>query len=132
MSGSSADLFKLDVDTGEWNLIDPLGTLRPSARYLHAMAVVGGTDIYLFGGYTDSGEGWDWWMGQTEGCVQAGRKCIRVEGGDWVERGRASRAGARLDGNHVGHASRVGRMGMGCSGREFLRRGAGHTVLLAR
>ena len=75
--GKSNDLFKLDVATGEWHLIEPLGTLRPGARNQHAMTAVG-TDIYLFGGTTDqtclsgSGKGCDRWMGrgQTEGRAQ--------------------------------------------------------------
>ena len=71
------DLFKLDVDTGEWTLVEPLGTQRPSARYDHAMAAVG-TDIYLFGGVegsTSPHKGCDWWMGrgQTEG-----RACMHL------------------------------------------------------
>ena len=67
-------LFKLDVDTGEWHLIEPLSTQRPSARWGHAMAAVG-TDFYLYGGSTVSkGKGCDWWKGrgQTEGSAHAG------------------------------------------------------------
>ena len=79
--GKSNDLFKLDVATGEWHLIEPLGTLRPGARNQHAMTAVG-TDIYLFGGQRplgvvdseDSGKECDRWMGrgqtETEGRAQ--------------------------------------------------------------
>ena len=56
-------LFQLDVDTGEWHLITPMETLQPSARLNHAMAAVG-TDIYLFGGFTESGKGCIWSMGK--------------------------------------------------------------------
>jgi hypothetical protein len=47
--GVSDELYKLDVDTGEWHAIEPLGSLRPSARYGHAMTAIR-IDIYLFGG----------------------------------------------------------------------------------
>jgi N-acetylneuraminic acid mutarotase len=43
------DLFKLDLDTKEWNIIQPQGLLRPSTRSDHAMVAVG-SDLYVFGG----------------------------------------------------------------------------------
>ena len=62
--------------TMEWTMLDAAAGVTgtsPSARSSHAMAAVG-TDIYLFGGLTDSGKGCDWWMGrgQTEGRAHAG------------------------------------------------------------
>ena len=54
-SGSNNELYKLDMDTKEWHLITPRGSVRPSARYQHAMAAVG-SDIFVFGGITDQGE----------------------------------------------------------------------------
>jgi hypothetical protein len=53
----SDELFQLDVDIGEWNKIQPLGTVRPSARGFHAMSAVG-TDLYLFGGNTGVSSYW--------------------------------------------------------------------------
>jgi len=61
--GRADALFQLDVDTGEWHLITPMGTLQPSARGAHAMAAVG-TDIYLFGGVIESGKDCIWSMGK--------------------------------------------------------------------
>ena len=48
------DLFKLDLDTGEWHPITPRVGSPPSARYEHGMVAVG-TDLYVFGG-SSSGE----------------------------------------------------------------------------
>ena len=47
------ELFKLDVHTGEWHAIEPLGSIRASSRVGHAMTVCG-NDIYLFGGVTSN------------------------------------------------------------------------------
>ena len=49
------ELYKLDLDTKEWHLITPRGSVRPSTRFGHAMAVVG-SDLFVFGGASDSGE----------------------------------------------------------------------------
>ena len=43
------DLFKLDLDTKEWHIIEPRGSVKPSARILHRMVSVG-IDLYVFGG----------------------------------------------------------------------------------
>jgi N-acetylneuraminic acid mutarotase len=43
------DLFKLDLDTKEWHLIEPRGSVKPSARSGHVMVSVG-SDLYVFGG----------------------------------------------------------------------------------
>ena len=43
------DLFKLDLDTKEWHLIEPRGSVKPSARSGHSMVSVG-SDLYVFGG----------------------------------------------------------------------------------
>ena len=51
----SHDLFKLDLDTKEWHLITPRGSVRPSARNGHTMATVG-SDLFVFGGETEQGE----------------------------------------------------------------------------
>jgi N-acetylneuraminic acid mutarotase len=49
------DLFKLDPDTKEWHIIEPLsqpqGFVKPSARFDHGMVAVG-SDLYVFGGST--------------------------------------------------------------------------------
>jgi hypothetical protein len=55
----SDELFQLNVDTGEWHDIQPLGTVRPNARCFHAMSAVG-TDLYLSGGVTEGEGGWRW------------------------------------------------------------------------
>jgi hypothetical protein len=53
-AGYSQELFKFSTETLTWtNLAFAMG--GPSARYGHAMTVVG-TDIYLFGGITNGGE----------------------------------------------------------------------------
>ena len=79
-SGPSDDLFKLDVDTGEWHLIEPLGTVRPSARWGHAMSVAG-TDIYVFGGSTESGMVCSWWIGRGQMEERAHAGWHRIRGG---------------------------------------------------
>ena len=49
------DLFKLDLDTKEWHIITPRGSVRPSARSGHTMVAVG-SELFVFGGMTRSGE----------------------------------------------------------------------------
>jgi hypothetical protein len=44
-----SDLFKLDLDTKEWHIIEPRGSVKPSARIMHRMVSVG-IDLYVFGG----------------------------------------------------------------------------------
>jgi hypothetical protein len=55
IGGMGNDLFKLDLDTNEWNIIEPRGLVKPSARIKHGMVSVG-SDLYVFGGYGDPGE----------------------------------------------------------------------------
>jgi hypothetical protein len=56
------DLFKLDLDTKEWHVVEPQGSVKPSvlwstrdgitsfrARWYHGMVFVG-SDLYVFGG----------------------------------------------------------------------------------
>jgi N-acetylneuraminic acid mutarotase len=47
-------LFKLDLDTKEWHILEPRGSVKPSARRDHCMVAVG-DDLYVFGGFTTSG-----------------------------------------------------------------------------
>ena len=49
------NLYKLDVDTKEWHIITPRGSVRPSARKEHSMATVG-SDLFIFGGSATTGE----------------------------------------------------------------------------
>ena len=49
------ELYKLDLDTKEWHLITPLGSVKPNPRDEHTMVAVG-NDLFVFGGYTESGE----------------------------------------------------------------------------
>jgi len=56
-SGSSGELFRYSTISMEWARLDAAAGVTgtwPSARLSHALAAVG-TDIYLFGGMTDSG-----------------------------------------------------------------------------
>jgi hypothetical protein len=53
--GKSNELFKLDLDNKEWHIIEPRGSVKPSARENHRMVSVG-SDLYVFGGYTQTGE----------------------------------------------------------------------------
>ena len=55
IGGMGNDLFKLDLETNEWNIIEPRGLVKPSARFKHGMVSVG-SDLYVFGGYGDPGE----------------------------------------------------------------------------
>jgi len=55
----SNELYKLDLDTKEWHLITPRGSVRPSPRSGHTMVSVG-NDLFVFGGYTGSGEDARW------------------------------------------------------------------------
>ena len=48
------ELFKQDIHTGEWHVIQPFGSVRPSSVFGHAMTVCG-NNIYLFGGWTSQG-----------------------------------------------------------------------------
>jgi hypothetical protein len=48
------DLFKLDLDTKEWRIIEPQGLVKPRARENHVMVAVG-SDLYVFGGRTGAG-----------------------------------------------------------------------------
>jgi N-acetylneuraminic acid mutarotase len=45
---AESNLFKIDLDTKEWNKIEPRGSVRPSVA-MHSMAAVG-SDLYVFGG----------------------------------------------------------------------------------
>ena len=52
----SDELWRLSLATLEWTSIEvPLGA-RPGGRYSHVMTSVG-LDLWVHGGYTDSGEG---------------------------------------------------------------------------
>ena len=53
----SDELWRLSLTTLEWTKIEvPSGGVRPSARARHTMTSVG-LDLWVFGGYTHSGEG---------------------------------------------------------------------------
>jgi hypothetical protein len=55
-AGRTDDLWRLSLATLEWTSIEvPLGA-RPSARSGHVMTSVG-LDLWVYGAYTDSGEG---------------------------------------------------------------------------
>ena len=54
-SAGDNDLFKLDLDTKEWHVISPRGSVRPSARWSHGMVAVG-SDLYVFGGWDSRNE----------------------------------------------------------------------------
>ena len=65
-SGPCQDLFRFSTISMEWKMMDAAAGVTgtpPSARDSHAMAAVG-TDIYLFGGFTESGKGCIWSMGK--------------------------------------------------------------------
>ena len=73
-AGPSGELFRFSTVSMEWTMLDAAAGVTgtsPGARYSHAMTAVG-TDIYLNGGYGDSGKGCDRWMGrgQTEELAQ--------------------------------------------------------------
>ena len=57
-AGPSQELFRFSVETLTWTKLDTAAGVTgtgPSARYMHSMASVG-SDIYVFGGFTGSGE----------------------------------------------------------------------------
>jgi hypothetical protein len=56
-AGSSNDLFRFSTTALQWEQLDAdlVSGSPPSARYEHAMAVVD-SELFVFGGYTDSGE----------------------------------------------------------------------------
>jgi len=51
------DLYRLDVSKRVWTSLDGMviGNLTPSARSSHGLAALG-QSLYLFGGYSGSGE----------------------------------------------------------------------------
>ena len=55
--GYSNDLFRFSTTALQWEQLDAdlVSGSPPSGRNGHAMAVVG-SDLFVFGGYTDSGE----------------------------------------------------------------------------
>ena len=56
-AGFSNELFRFSTTALQWEQLDAVlvsGSL-PSARFYHAMAVVG-SDLFVFGGDTSSGE----------------------------------------------------------------------------
>jgi hypothetical protein len=65
--GFAEDLFfRFSTISKEWTMLDAAAGVTgtsPSARHAHAMAAVG-TDIYLYGGFTESGKDCIWSMGK--------------------------------------------------------------------
>ena len=55
-AGRSNDLFRFSTTALQWEQLDAdlVSGSPPSARYGHTMAVVG-SDLFVFGGYTDEG-----------------------------------------------------------------------------
>ena len=83
MSHYSGELFRYSTISMEWTMLDAAvdvtGTSL-SARQEHAMSVVG-TDIYVFGGYTESGMVCSWWIGRGQMEERAHAGWHRIRGG---------------------------------------------------
>ncbi len=61
VSGFFNDTWVYDLSDNAWTPKSPVGDIKPSARYGHAMTYLGGDQVLLFGGLTSSGPNDETW-----------------------------------------------------------------------
>ena len=54
--GYSNETFRFSTTKMQWEELNASHGSSPSARYLHRMVAVGDDSLYVFGGYTETGD----------------------------------------------------------------------------